>query len=307
MKYQSFPGHVGHRRRSSAAAAALASMSLLLSLQTQIQRSDGFSTSRSAILSDKTRYSLQFLLPLNSEVQTFNSIDASAENDDDDAVNGLPKLTGSLKDSRLYEFELKEHKPLGCSVEESLANEPNEAKYVFVAEVNKGGNADKCGLKMGDVIVQLSGTFDEVVDVAGLGIGKIRSLVGGRSAESPLIIRVARGSDVMERHELALVELCIIGDDASTEECISSIYAEDVDVYATGDSDMAMCDEDDGTECMLDSMWSDWSFEGKKEEEVEGEEIVEQKKKVAPWSSRSSGSGTYVRDPKTGKLVNIDE
>ena len=44
---------------------------------------------------------------------------------------------------------------------------------MFVADVVKGGNADKIGLRVGDVIVQLSGTFDEVVDVAGLGIEKM--------------------------------------------------------------------------------------------------------------------------------------
>mmetsp|Transcript_4388 Transcript_4388/g.7682 ORF Transcript_4388/g.7682 Transcript_4388/m.7682 type:complete len:304 (+) Transcript_4388:156-1067(+) len=302
----SFPGHVGRHRRSST-AAALASMFLLLSLQTQIQSADGFSTTRSAIISDKTRYSLQTLLPLNSEVQTFNSIDASAEDDDDDAVNGLPKLTGCLKDRTVHEFKLKEHKPLGCSVEESLADEPDGAKYVFVAEVHKGGNAEKAGLRIGDVIVQLSGTVDEeVVDVAGLGIEKIRSLVGGRSDESPLVIRIARGSDVMERHLLALVELCIIGDDASTADYITSIYAEEDIIDIAGDSETAMCEEDD-TDSILDSMWGDWSSEEEKEEEVVEEVKEEKKKKVAPWSSRSSGSGTYVRNPKTGKMENIDE
>ena len=53
---------------------------------------------------------------------------------------------------------------IGCK------DEPNNAKYVFVAEVNNGGNAYKAGIKVGDVIVQLSGTFDGVVDVTGLGI-----------------------------------------------------------------------------------------------------------------------------------------
>jgi len=281
-------------------------MLLLLSLQTQIIRySNGFATSTvtPSVVTDKSRYSLQSLLPLNSEVQTPNFIEASAEEE-------LPKLTGSLADSRLQEFELKEHKPLGCSVEESLADEPDGSKYVFVAEVKNGGNAEKAGIKMGDVIVQLSGTFDEVVDVAGLGIEKIRSLVGGRQDGSPLIIRVARGSDIMERHELALVELCIIGDDAATADCISAIYAEDV-VNIESD-EMTTCEEDDGTECMLDSMWGVWS-EGLPsaadgEEDGADDEVKEEKKKVAqPWASRSSGSGTYVRDPKTGKMVNIDE
>lgn len=38
-------------------------------------------------------------------------------------------------------------------------------------------------MKAGDVIVRLSGTFDEVVNVAGLGIDKIKSLVAGRPEE----------------------------------------------------------------------------------------------------------------------------
>jgi len=303
MTDQSFPSHVGHRRCFSAAVAFTSMLPLLL-LQTQIQSSDGFSSSRSAIISQRTLYSLY---PLNSEVQTPHFAYSTADADDNDAANELPKLAGSLSSCKLREFELKDHKPLGCSVEESLANEEDGAKYVFVAEMNNGGNAIKAGLRKGDVIVQISGTFDELVNVAGLGIDKIRSLVGGRSDECPLVIRVARGSDVMERHQLALVELCITGDDATTAECIDTIYSADNDVYLAGDDQMAICDEDDGTECMLDSMWNDWSFEGEKEEE-KIEVVKEEKKKVAqPWASRSSPSGTWVRDPKTGILANIDE
>ena len=93
--------------------------------------------------------------------------------DGGNGAKGLPTLKGSLLGSKVHEYTLKEHKPLGCSVEESLANEPDNAKYVFVAEVVKGGNAARAGLREGDVIVQLSGTFDEVVDVAGLGIDKM--------------------------------------------------------------------------------------------------------------------------------------
>ena len=117
---------------------------------------------------------MQHLRPLENEAQTSNAIGifGSAANDAD--ANGpIPKLTGSLSGSRLYEFKLDQHKPLGCSVEESLANEPDAAKHVFVAEVNQGGNAEKIGLRVGDVIVQLSGTFDAVVDVTGLGIEKM--------------------------------------------------------------------------------------------------------------------------------------
>lgn len=153
-------------------SSALLLMLLLISLKPH--KNDGFAPSRCSIAPDRTN-SLIYHLPLRSEVQTSDSVDASAaySADDDDAVNGSPKLSGSLADSTLHEFELKEHKPLGCSVEESLANEPDGSRFVFVAEVNEGGNAQKGGLRAGDVIVQLSGTFDEVVDVAGLGIEKM--------------------------------------------------------------------------------------------------------------------------------------
>ncbi len=59
---------------------------------------------------------------------------------------------------------------------------------------------------------------------------------------------------------------------------------------------------------MLDAMFGVWGEElglGKEKETAEEEEV--EKKKPAPWSSRSSPSGTFVRDPKTGKMVNIDE
>ena len=114
----------------------------------------------------------------------------------------------------------------------------------------------------------------------------------------------------MTRHQLALAELCIVGDDAETADCITSIFTADNDLYMEDNIATEICDEDDGTECMLDSMWNVWT-EGMplaaSESEDDAIEQNNKKKKVAPWSSRSSPSGTYVRDPKTGKMVNIDE
>lgn len=69
---------------------------------------------------------------LHSEAQTFSSIESE---ESDDSNTGRPNLTGSLFQARWIEFALTEHKPLGCSVEESLASEPDEANYVFVSEV----------------------------------------------------------------------------------------------------------------------------------------------------------------------------
>lgn len=290
----------------------LAKMLLFVSLQLlHIRCGSGFSSIPEIVFKPHQQPTPVSFFSLNSEVQTPNTSIESAFSDDDDEddvnTNDTPTLTGALENSILNEFILTEHKPLGCSVEESLADEPDNAKHVFVAEVTDGGNAAKSGIKVGDVIVQLSGTFDEVVNVAGLGIDKIRSLVGGRHEDSPLVIRVARGSDLMERHELALVELCIIGDDAATAECISSIYQDEIPMVE-GSEMMTECDDE--AECMLDSMWDVWSDGLPSSGATEEEETIDEepkKKKVQPWASRSSGSGTYVRDPKTGKMVNIDE
>jgi hypothetical protein len=50
--------------------------------------------------------------------------------------DGIPNLTGALENCELHEFILKDHKPLGCSVEESLASEPDGKHFVFVSEVS---------------------------------------------------------------------------------------------------------------------------------------------------------------------------
>ncbi len=154
-----------HGRSITAAAVSLSWMLLLLSCQTQLKGSSGLSTSTlTRVVERRQRRSLQRLRSLGG---------SSMSEDGGNGAKGLPTLKGSLLGSKLHEYTLKEHKPLGCSVEESLANEPDNAKYVFVAEVVKGGNAARAGLREGDVIIQLSGTFDEVVDVAGLGIDKM--------------------------------------------------------------------------------------------------------------------------------------
>ena len=159
----------GHLRSwRTATASTFSWMFLLLTCQIQLQLAFGLSTyTTSRKLERRQRHSLQYLRSLGG---------SSIDDDDTDGKQGenqLPTFKGSLAGSKLHEYILREHKPLGCSVEESLANEPDNAKYVFVADVVKGGYAARAGLREGDVIVQLSGTFDEVVDVAGLGIDKM--------------------------------------------------------------------------------------------------------------------------------------
>ena len=175
-----------HRWRSSTTMLAYNILSLSIALQYRISLCYGFSSTD--IISNKRQ--LSTLLPLYSEVQTPSYTLGIGFSDDDD-INNLPTLNGPLEKCILQQFTLNEHKPLGCSVEESLAVETDEnAKYVFVSEVKKGGNAAKAGLKEGDVIVQLSGTFDELVDVAGLGIDRIQSLVGGRQEDRKVRVSI---------------------------------------------------------------------------------------------------------------------
>ena len=139
-----------------------------------------------------------------------------------------------------------------------------------------------------------------------------KSLVAGCNEKNNLLLRIARGTDVMSRHEKALVDLCTLSDtngrDKTTEACISALYS---DGYELMDDVNEDCDDDD-TECMLDTMYNIWDDEmsettdDTKEDEKKEEEDAPPKKKVYPWASRSSPSGTFVRDPKTGKMENID-
>ena len=70
----------------------------------------------------------------------------------------------------ILRFELKHHKPLGCTAEQSLVEEEDGSKHVFVSRVKAGGNAHGAGMREGDVVIGATGSFDDVVIVAGLGL-----------------------------------------------------------------------------------------------------------------------------------------
>jgi len=223
--------------------------------------------------------------------------------------------------AEILEFELDDHVPLGCTVEESLAvTETDGLKHVFVSRVTEGGNAARAGIQVGDVVTGLSGVFGEVEDVAGLGLGRVKDLVRGRPREESLTIRVARGTDIYSRHEDVLMGLCEVsnyrpsGNDPALDDCLNTIMTSDKFDDDDPSTDVAECSEDD-PDCMVDALFDIFAEDlpdemiEKERELKDGKKDVEKtkKKKVAPWSSRSSPSGTYVRDPATGKLRNIDE
>lgn len=89
------------------------------------------------------------------------------------------------------------------------------------------------------------------------------------------------------------------------------------------------CDSDDDTECLLDSIYGLWADElpmsvydkslsittddnnnnnnNSKSVNPNSKNAAAATAAVKPWSSRSSPSGTWVRDPATGMMRNIDE
>jgi hypothetical protein len=67
------------------------------------------------------------------------------------------------------DFSLLPHRPMGCTVEESLA----DARLIFVTKVTVAGYAEQAGLCAGDVFVGVTNLFGDLTDVTGLGIDKV--------------------------------------------------------------------------------------------------------------------------------------
>jgi predicted metalloprotease with PDZ domain len=64
--------------------------------------------------------------------------------------------------AQFYNFDMPEHRPLGCTIEETL--DPTE-EYVFVSKVVPGGFADQAGIQIGDVVVAVTGLFGDVTTI----------------------------------------------------------------------------------------------------------------------------------------------
>lgn len=123
----------------------------------------------------------------------------------------------------------------------------------------------------------------------------------------------------MRDHERALVDLCS-GDGSSddeVEQCVLDFLTQGYDAGSPG-SDVGNEEEcsleEDGVDCLLDGMHSMWAEDMAvlpvppvSNGAQDGEDpLSNQNSKPKPWSSRSSPSGTFVRDPVTGEMKNID-
>lgn len=135
-------------------------------------------------------------------------------------------------------------------------------------------------------------------------------MVSAVADEDPLTLKIARGTGVLDRHEASIVDLCLINgsSDSDVENCVVDYLAMGYDDSVFEQSDEEMCNEEDD-ECLINDMMNMWA------EDLPAQPLTgitdkpekETMKKVKPWSSRSSPSGTFVRDPVTGQMRNIDE
>lgn len=141
-----------------------------------------------------------------------------------------------------------------------------------------------------------------------------KGFVGSRPEDEPLQIRVARGTSVAVDHERTLIDMCSNpgSSDQETEQCVIDFLVGGYTLLDDDDEEITMCDEDDDTECLVDSLYSMWAEDlaptngpaAASDQSTQDKSPPESK--VKPWSSRVSSSGTYVLDPATGKMKNID-
>ena len=98
------------------------------------------------------------------------SAESTTEEDETTIASSYDALfSRETPDYEIQNFELLPHRPLGCTVEESLA----DSQFVFVSRVSEGGYADQAGLKVGDTLLQVSGIFGELTPVVGIGVEKL--------------------------------------------------------------------------------------------------------------------------------------
>jgi S1-C subfamily serine protease len=101
----------------------------------------------------------------------FESVENDVEQEDASSVLEVAILEAYPK-AEIVTMELAEHRPLGCTVEESMDTE-NDPSIVFVSKVVAGGNAEKAGIKVGDVLIGITGLFGEIMPVFQSGVEKM--------------------------------------------------------------------------------------------------------------------------------------
>ena len=136
--------------------------SLFLTLSTIRSRVVGFVIVPSTPVFRRHPYQARFL----SAKETEDAAKSASEDTGDAELLNPQKV---FPEAVIEEFSLANHRPLGCTVEESLA----DTNYVFVTKIVEGGNADKAGMQVGDVLVGITGQFGDMTSCIGIGVEKV--------------------------------------------------------------------------------------------------------------------------------------
>jgi len=261
-------------------------------------------------------FSLITTAPVSTSTRGTHSWRLNLSNDRKGTTNSTNTLSSRVEDIfdgseiEILTIKMDDHTSLGCTIEESLHEDDD---FIFISGLAEG-IAEKAGAKVGDVIIGVTGTFGQLTDVIDCDVEKVKFLVKAVPDEDPLIIQVVRGTNVLERHESAVVDLCNLSQETEkeVEDCVVSFISGGYDYDDDDDDseDKANCPGDE--DCLIDDMMNLWANElplppttSVMTDPTENERTV--KKPPKPWSSRSSPSGTWARDPKTGKMRNIDK
>lgn len=140
-----------------------------------------------------------------------------------------------------------------------------------------------------------------------------KGIVASRPEDEPLELLVARGTDVLDEHEKVVIEICSNGStDMEIEQCVIDYlslgenYDEEPKAKSDSDENEAASDDDSDPLDNIFNMWAEdlpGASQSQTSEKLPSEQAAAP---VKPWSSRSSPSGTFVRDPVTGKMKNLD-
>ena len=139
-----------------------------------------------------------------------------------------------------------------------------------------------------------------------------KGLVASVPENEPLLLQVARGTGVFERHEAFVVDLCQSPgvSDKQVEECVVKFLSSGYDTEEADEDQEEITEGDDDSDAFIDDMMQLWADElplpPTTSGITDGNNGDAKSSKPKPWSSRSSPSGTYVRDPVTGEMRNID-
>ncbi len=104
-----------------------------------------------------------------TKTRLHDSIEKEVENVEGEIILDVLELYPSAE---LVMKEMMKHQPLGCTVEESM-DTVNDPTIVFVSKVVEGGSADNAGIKVGDVLVGVTGLFGEMTPVLKSGVEKM--------------------------------------------------------------------------------------------------------------------------------------